>query len=54
MPAENESNPQADDHDARTDEVEGDTGMPQETIDTTHNEPGSQAPPTSAEPLEDD
>jgi hypothetical protein len=31
--------------DARLEPVDGDEGMPQETIDTPHNEPGSQAPP---------
>lgn len=34
------------DKDARTDEVDGNRGMPQEVVDTPQNEPGSQAPPS--------
>lgn len=54
MAPEHEPSEHPDDHDPRTDRVDGDQGMPQETIDTPHNEPGSQAPPTEARPLDDD
>lgn len=36
------------DQDPRNQEVDGDTGMPAEFIDTPANEPGDQSPPNPA------